>query len=227
MPSKQIHTPRAIESSILALSLRMIWTRVTYTDTQTNQPYRQRRMLMLQVVTPRRSVIHRHSLGESIMPECGAQLILHGRRFLIQARLQTDHVSRMIIQDRQWIAASLIRCWEPTLEIHLPQLVWSLMLESLPRLVFLRLGRINGSVSLEKCDEPYCLSEAPTHLGSPKRGGSFVLPNSDAPFVPKQSWLPLLFAFVLAIDAVGAIDSSAPSLPPLSTVSTICKMSSH
>src|SRR5262249_30398560 len=104
---------------------------------------------MLQIVAPRRPIIHRHSLRNSITTECVDQLILYSRCLLVQASLQTHDVARMIIQNREGVAPPLIQGLEPTLEIHLPELIGSFMLESLPLLVSLRFHRINRSVPLQ------------------------------------------------------------------------------
>jgi len=62
----------------------------------------------------------------------------------------------MIIQYRQRIAPPLIQGREPSLEIHLPELIGSFMLESLPRLMLLALRRIDLSRPLQNPMDRAC-----------------------------------------------------------------------
>src|ERR1051325_960502 len=149
VPAQQIDIQRAMEAFILALSLRMVRSRVANVNTQPNEPYRQGSVWMIEISAPRRTIIHSHAFWQSIMTECGDQLRLHGFGLLIPTGSQTHDVTRMIVQNRQWMTCPLICHSEPAFKIHLPELIRILVLESLPRLMFLRFRRINLPVSLQ------------------------------------------------------------------------------
>src|SRR5437016_3747638 len=123
----------AMKAFVFALRLRMIRPAVTDRDTQLQQPNRQRRVLVRQIVTPRRAVVHQHPLGQAIAAKSGRQLLLHRGGPLVAARLQAERITRMVVEHGQRMTALLIAQMKVALEIHLPELVRSLLLESLVR----------------------------------------------------------------------------------------------
>src|SRR6266566_539644 len=123
----------AMKAFVFTLSLRMIRTTVTDRDTQPQQPNRQWRVLMRQVVTPGRAVVHQHPLGQAITAKSGRQLLLHGAGLLVAARLQAERITRMIVEHGQRMTALMIAQTKVALEIHLPELIRSLLFESLIR----------------------------------------------------------------------------------------------
>src|SRR5262245_60811235 len=48
-------------------------------------------------------------------------MILHGAALLIRARLQAQRIARVVVEDRQWMAALPIGERPPALEVHLPE----------------------------------------------------------------------------------------------------------
>ena len=134
-----------MKAFVFALRLRMIRPAVTDRDTQPQQPNRQRRVLVRQIVTPRRAVVHQHPLGQAIAAKSGRQLLLHRGGPLVAARLQAERITRMVVEHGQRMTALLIAQMKVALEIHLPELVRSLLLESLVR-PYLFVGRITYPV---------------------------------------------------------------------------------
>ena len=99
-------------------------------DTETQQPNRQRRELMQEAAAPRRTVVHQHSLGQTVPPKNSRQLVLDGRGPFIPTCLKTKGVTRMIIQHGERMTALMIAQKKMPLKIHLPELVRSLVFES-------------------------------------------------------------------------------------------------
>src|SRR5688572_11739984 len=97
------------------------------------QPNRQRRELMQEVVAPRCTVVHQHALGQAITPKGHRQLLLYRRGPLIRAGLETKRVPRMIIEHGKRMAALAIAQKKIPLEVHLPQLIRSFLFETLKR----------------------------------------------------------------------------------------------
>ncbi|MDK1039823.1 MAG: hypothetical protein QGD91_13145, partial [Actinomycetota bacterium] len=66
----------------------------------------------------------------------------------VAARLQAHAVTRVIIQHRQGMASTEFHR-KMALEVHLPQIVGTLMLETYPSLVLARLRLIDQTVSMQ------------------------------------------------------------------------------
>src|SRR5712691_883768 len=123
----------AMKAFVFALRLRMIRATMRNSDAQPQQPHREWRVLMCQVVAPRRAVVHQHPLGQAVTAKSGRQLLLHRVPPLIPASLQAERITRVIVQHGQRMTAFLIAQTKVSLKIHLPELVRSLLLESLER----------------------------------------------------------------------------------------------
>src|SRR5713226_350049 len=121
----------AVKAFVFALGLRMIRPTVTDGNTEPQQPNRQRRVLMRPVISPGRTVVHQHSLRQAITAKSSSQLGLHGAGLLIAAGLQAQRVTRVIVEHGQRMTALAIAQAKVTLKIHLPELVRSLLCESL------------------------------------------------------------------------------------------------
>src|SRR5688572_7274284 len=80
---------RAVEALLLAQRLRMVRARMRHPHSEAYQPSHQWRVGMIGAIAPRRTVIHRHALGQPVTPESGGQACLHSRPALIGAGLQT------------------------------------------------------------------------------------------------------------------------------------------
>src|SRR5687767_2586443 len=121
----------AMKALLFALRLRMIRAAVSDGDAEPQEPNRQWRELMLEVVTPGRTIIHQHPLWQSITPKSGRQSMLYGGGLLIRAGLETKRITRMIIEHSQRMTALVIAQTKVSFEVHLPELVRSLLLEPL------------------------------------------------------------------------------------------------
>src|SRR5438874_4598834 len=137
----------AMEALFLALSLRMIRATMTDANAQAQQPDGQRGIGMVRVISPRRPVIHQHALRQSIATKRFPQDPLHGLARFIPASLQTQGITRMIIQDRQGMATLPIAQAKVAFEVHLPQLIGGGLLEPLPGSVLGRNCRINAPLA--------------------------------------------------------------------------------
>jgi len=140
---------RAMETLFFALSLRMARPTVTNPNAQLQQPDRQRSVGMLAVTAPGRAVIQQHPLRQSVTAKGFRQSLLNRVPPLIAAPLQADGIAGMIIQHRQGVTAGSIAQGKMPFEVHLPQLIGGLMLETLPRLMFGRLGRVDPPMPLQ------------------------------------------------------------------------------
>src|SRR5882762_3804509 len=121
----------AMKTFVFALGLRMIRPTVANANTQEQEPNRQRRVSMLEVVSPRRPVIHQHALGQAITAKSGRKLLFYGPGLLVAARLKAQRVTRMIIEHGQRMTTLAVAQSKVAFEIHLPQLIWPFMLKPL------------------------------------------------------------------------------------------------
>ena len=121
----------AMKAFFLTLRLRMIRTAVRNGNAKLQQPNRQWREPMQDVIAPGRTIVHQHPLGQAIAPKSCRQLLLNGRCLFIAAGLQAKRITRMVIEHSERVTAFMIAQTKVSLEIHLPELVRSLVFESL------------------------------------------------------------------------------------------------
>ena len=138
---------RSMQAFVLTLSLRMVWSTMTDTYTQPNQPRCQTCVWVICIISPGRAIVHEHSVGHSIASEYGCQLILDSFMSLIWTCSQTHQKAGAVIQYSQGMKIPTFRQWEVSLEVHLPQFIGILLLESLKSPMLQRLFRINVSMS--------------------------------------------------------------------------------
>ena len=148
-PIEDLGFQRAMETLLFALGLRMVRPAVTNPNAQPQQPDRQRSVGMLAITAPGRAVIQQHPLRQSITAKGFGQPLLNRVPPLIAAPLQTDGIAGMIVQHRQRVTAGAIAQGKMPFEIHLPQLIGGLMLETLPPLMFGRLGRVDPPMTAQ------------------------------------------------------------------------------
>src|SRR6185503_4202700 len=74
---QQLKFKRAMKALILALGLGMIRSRVSDRDPQPQQPNRQWRVLVLAIISPRRTIVHQHPLGQPITSKNSGQLVFY------------------------------------------------------------------------------------------------------------------------------------------------------
>src|SRR4029079_10510738 len=104
---------------------------------------------MFRVAAPRRTVIHRHAFGQSIATKFLCQMTLNRFRSLIGTTFQAYGVARMVIYDRQGMTLHPVPNRKPAFEIHLPELIGSCMLKSVPSRVLGRFFRIDARMTTQ------------------------------------------------------------------------------
>src|SRR5262245_3830154 len=133
-PLQYLGHQRPMKPLLLPLRLRMIRPAVQNLHPQPQQPHRQWCPGTLAIVSPRRAVVHQHRLRQTVAPKRLSQLLLNRFPLFIPAGLQHQRIARVIIQHCQRVAAPSGRQAEVSLEIHLPQFVRALSLETLERM---------------------------------------------------------------------------------------------
>src|SRR5438105_11423795 len=121
----------AMKAFVFALSLRMIRPTVTNGNAQAQKPNCQRRVLVLAIASPGRTIVHQHPLRQAIKAKSGGKLRLYGAGLLIAASLQAQRIARVIVEHGQRMTGLLTTQKIVTFKIHLPKLVRSLLFESL------------------------------------------------------------------------------------------------
>src|SRR6478735_2371972 len=134
---------RAMKTLLFPLRLRMVRPPMRHADVQPQQPQSEPGVRFLEAPGPRTAVVHEHALRQPIAAKNGRQLRLHRLALFVRARRQAKREPRMIVEDRQRMAALARAQSEVTLEVHLPQLVRRRTLETFPRLMFLALVGID------------------------------------------------------------------------------------
>ena len=104
---------------------------------------------MLRIAAPRRTVIHRHAFGQSIATKFLCQMTLNRFSSLIRATFQTHGVPRVVIHNRQGMTLHPVANRKPAFEIHLPELIGSCMLKSLPSRVLGRFSWIDALMTTQ------------------------------------------------------------------------------
>ena len=141
---------RPVESFLLPLRLRMVRTTMQHADVLSQKPHGQPRIApRLMGHRPRRSVVRQQRPGKTVTLKHTAEALSDRLRLLIQASPQPQRIPRMVVRDRQCMAATPVRRFEVSLEIHLPQFVGCLPLESLPRATLGRLLLLNPTLPMQ------------------------------------------------------------------------------
>src|SRR5438876_716055 len=131
---------------------------------------------MFRIAAPRRTVIHRHAFGQSIATKFFCQMTLNRFSSLIRATFQTHGVPRMVIHNRQGMTLHPVPNRKPAFEIHLPELIGSCMLKSLPGRVLGRFFWIDALMTTQDfmnrtidrdCDLTNCLQSNTDFACSP------------------------------------------------------------
>src|SRR5439155_11281685 len=128
---QQLDFQSPMEALVLALGLGMVRPTVTDSDAQPQQPNRQGRMLVLTITSPGRTVVHQHPLRQTITAKSGGQSFFYRGGLLIAAGLQTQRIARVIVEHSQRMTAFAVAQGKVAFEIHLPQLIRSLLFKPL------------------------------------------------------------------------------------------------
>src|SRR5260370_41455803 len=82
----------------------MIGPTVTDGDSQTQQPNRQQRMLVLTITAPGRAVVHQHPLRQTITAKSGGQSVFYPCGRVVAGRLAEQRKARGNVGTRPWAA---------------------------------------------------------------------------------------------------------------------------
>src|SRR6266550_5586373 len=215
----------AMKAFVFALGLRMIRPTVANANAQEQEPNRQRRVLMLEVVSPRRPVIHQHALGQAITAKSGRKLLFYGPGLFVAAGLQAQRITRVIIEHSQRMTTRAVAQSKVAFEIHLPKLIGPLLLKPLVAALYFVSRRAHSSVAPQNSmhgapgyrslrrwwQTPFDLARAPAvsianqeHLLLYLRGGAagrMLWPARSVCQVYAARWLAPLQPFVSGLAA--------------------------
>ena len=103
---------------------------------------------MIRIATPRRTVVHQHPARKTVATKDARQSLANRACPFVVARPQTHAITRMIVQHCQELASTAIQRKMP-LEVHLPEIVGTLMLDTHPSLVLARLRLIDQTLPMQ------------------------------------------------------------------------------
>lgn len=109
---------------IFPLGLGMVGSTMANRNAQPEQPDRQTGIVMILIGSPRRPVVHHHTVGQAVASEDGGEALLHGLSRFVRARLQSKSETRVVIQHGEWMTSPCAQR-EVALKVHLPQLVYT------------------------------------------------------------------------------------------------------
>src|SRR5690625_5216102 len=121
---------RAMKALGLALSLRVIGTRVTDPDAQADQPDRKARVAA-ELIAPGLAVVHRHPVRQAVLAKDLYEHLLDEDTSLPSQGAQCDVKARVVIDDIERIAAPTQTQPHMALEVHLPEIIRVRVLEAL------------------------------------------------------------------------------------------------
>jgi hypothetical protein len=137
---------RAVKALVLAARLRVTWPGMHHPDAELEQPDLEPGPVDAGTVAPRRAVVGVEGIGQAIAPEGGGQMILHGQPLFVGTGFQTQGIPRMIVDHGQRVAVGPVDQRHVAFEVHLPQLIWRLFLETMPWIRRRALRRFDSSV---------------------------------------------------------------------------------
>jgi len=152
---------------------------------QSQQPHRERGEPPTTRVAPRRTVVHKHRIGQAIAAEHHHQAFARRTILMVGARLDAQRIARMIVDDCERVATTAAQ-GEVALEVHLPQLIGLLALEALIRTGMLACALLElavtpqdlGNRARRRCDLPAVALEHLRDL-APAPGIVAVLANAQ------------------------------------------------
>lgn len=146
--SKQLVAEGAMEAFVFALSLRVVGTGVRDVDAQPDEPCGEGSEVVITLAAPGRAIVHGDALGQTLGPEDRRKPLLDGLGTLIAARLESQSEAGVIVEDGERMTAGCIGS-EVALEVHLPELIGSGVLEALETAMLDRLLRVDAAVAYE------------------------------------------------------------------------------
>ena len=155
LPARRTSAPSPVEAFLLAERLRMEGAAVCHLHPETHEPHCELGVMgRIQAAgrigrAPGRAVVHEHSVGKPVPEEGPGQLVSNRSGPLISAGAEVQRKAGAVVQDRDRIDLGALSGREVALEIHLPELVRSLLLEAGPAGVFLGGGGFDQSVPIQ------------------------------------------------------------------------------
>src|SRR5436305_265750 len=128
---QQLDFQSPMKALVLALGLGMVRPTVADGNSQPQQPNRQWRMLVVTITSPGRTVVHQHPFRQTITAKSGGQSFFYRGGLLIAAGLQAQRIARTIVEHSQRMTAFSVAQGKVAFEIHLPQLIRSLLCKPL------------------------------------------------------------------------------------------------
>jgi uracil-DNA glycosylase len=120
----------AMEALVLALGLGMVGPAMDHADAQVHQPQAQRCVPLRTRGFPWRAIVGEDAPRQAVAGEHPLQASVHGGGLFVGAGADLEREARVIVQHRQRVAAALFQS-KMALEVHLPQIVGSRVLEAL------------------------------------------------------------------------------------------------
>ena len=111
-------------------------------DSQLHQPDGERGEGVVEVAAPGRAIVHQYCVGHAVAAEDGREMVMDGLSLLVCTSPHAQGEPRMVVQYRQWVAPSTTAYGDMPLEVHLPKVVGTLVLEAPVRLVLEAVRRL-------------------------------------------------------------------------------------
>ena len=146
---EQFRLEGPVEALELAEGLGMVWPAMDHPDSQLHQPDGERGEGVVEVAAPGRAIVHQYRVGHAVAAEDGREMVMDGLSLLVCTSPHAQGEPRMVVQYRQWVAPSTTAYWDMPLEVHLPKVVGTLVLEAPVRLVLEAVRRLYKSMSPE------------------------------------------------------------------------------
>src|SRR5581483_1055146 len=127
---KQLGFERAMETFVLPSALRMIGPAVDHPDAELQEPDRQPGPGVFKGEAPGAAIVDEHRVGQPVTAESLIEMSAHGGALLIVTSSQAQREPRVIVQHRQRVTGYAVLERTVSLEVHLPELIGSFLLEA-------------------------------------------------------------------------------------------------
>ncbi|OEC48140.1 hypothetical protein A9G05_26170 [Pseudomonas sp. ENNP23] len=139
----------SVEALILAIGLRMVGAAEAQSNSQADQPdAKLRKLARIAWRTPRCAIVGVDSRWQAISPEHVYQAFLDCLSPLICTGLNSEAETRVVVDQCQGMALALVG-QEIPFEVHLPEVVRSFVLKTLPGPLHLRPRRFDQVVAMQ------------------------------------------------------------------------------
>jgi len=118
-----------VEALILAAALRVVGPAVQEIDAELDEPHTEPGEALSRAVAPRRAVVDEHRIRQAILAKGPVKGATHRGLLFIGTGGKADGIARVVVHHRQRMASLPIGERHPAFEVHLPQKIWSFLLE--------------------------------------------------------------------------------------------------